>query len=83
MSISVSSSLSTASVAPANSSSISAAARTPQPTTNKSAYTVELTEAQQVYQLYNKGQQVSQIATALSLSQTVVNNYLGIAVSNG
>jgi DNA-binding NarL/FixJ family response regulator len=83
MSISISSSLSTASLAAANSSSTSAAAQTPQPTTNQSAYSVTLTEAQQVYQLYNQGQQVSQIATSLSLPVSAVNNYLGIAGGAG
>jgi DNA-binding NarL/FixJ family response regulator len=78
MSLSISSSLSTASLAAANSSSSSTAARTPQPTTNDSAYTVKLTESQQVYQLYNQGQQVSQIAASLSLPVEAVNNYLGI-----
>jgi DNA-binding NarL/FixJ family response regulator len=83
MSISITSSLSTEPVAAANSSSTSAAARTPQPTTEKSAYTVTLTEAQQVYQLYNQGQQVSQIATSLQLPESMVNNYLGIVASAG
>ncbi|MFZ0774351.1 MAG: hypothetical protein WCA49_08710 [Candidatus Sulfotelmatobacter sp.] len=81
MGISISSSLSTASVAAANSASTSAAARTPQPTTNNSADTVQLSEAQQVYQLYNQGQQVSQIATTLSLPVEIVNNYLGITAT--
>jgi DNA-binding NarL/FixJ family response regulator len=45
--------------------------------------TVTLTEAQQVYQLYNQGQTVSQIATSLSLSTTLVNDYLGITSSGG
>jgi len=83
MSISVSSLLSTASVAAANASSTSAANRTPQPTTNDPAYKVTLTEAQQVYQLYNRGQAISQIATSLSLTQSAVNNYLGIVGGAG
>jgi len=83
MGISISSPLSTASVAAANASSTSAAARTPQPSTNNPAYKVTLTEAQQVYQLYNQGQPVSQIATSLSLTQSAVNNYLGIAGAAG
>jgi len=83
MGISISSPLSTASVAAANASSTSAAARTPQPATNNPAYKVTLTEAQQVYQLYNQGQPVSQIATSLSLTQSAVNNYLGIAGAAG
>jgi DNA-binding NarL/FixJ family response regulator len=83
MSLSISSSLSTASLAAANSSSTSTAARTPQPTTNDSAYTVKLTESQQVYQLYNQGQQVSQIAASLRLPVETVNNYLGITAATG
>ncbi len=83
MSISISSSLSTASLAAANSTSTSAAARTPPPTTNDSGDTVRLSESQQVYQLYNQGQQVSQIATSLSLPVEIVNNYLGITAAAG
>lgn len=81
MSISITSSLATASLAAANSSSTSAAAQPAPPTTNDSAYTVKLTEAQQVYQLYNQGQPVSQIASNLSLTVAAVNSYLGIAAS--
>lgn len=40
--------------------------------------TLRLTEAQQVYNLYNQGQAVSQIASSLSLSEKAVNGYLGI-----
>jgi DNA-binding NarL/FixJ family response regulator len=83
MSLSISSSLSTASLAAANSSSASTAARTPQATTNDSAYVVKLTESQQVYQLYNQGKQVSQIAASLSLPVEAVNNYLGITANTG
>jgi DNA-binding NarL/FixJ family response regulator len=43
--------------------------------------TVQLTEAQQVYQLYNQGKPVSQIAQALSLSVDEVNSYLNISNS--
>ncbi|MGD0570492.1 MAG: hypothetical protein ABSA78_18975 [Candidatus Sulfotelmatobacter sp.] len=81
MSISITSSLATASLAAANSSSTSAAAQSAQPTTNDSAYTVRLTEAQQVYNLYNQGQAVSQIASSLSLTEAAVNSYLGITAS--
>jgi DNA-binding NarL/FixJ family response regulator len=86
MSISVSSALATASVAAANSPSTSAAQKVQQPTnqqTTSSAYTVRLTEAQQVYQLYNQGQPVSQIATNLSLTVSAVNGYLGNSGSTG
>jgi DNA-binding NarL/FixJ family response regulator len=48
-----------------------------QPTT-KASDTVHLTEAQQVYQLYNQGMQVTQIASSLSLSVAAVNSYLNI-----
>jgi DNA-binding NarL/FixJ family response regulator len=85
MSISVSSALATASVA-ANSSSTSTAQRVQQPTnqqTANSADTVKLTEAQQVDQLYNQGQAVTQIASNLSLTVSAVNSYLGNSGSTG
>jgi DNA-binding NarL/FixJ family response regulator len=85
MSISVSSALATASVA-ANSPSTATAQRVQQPTnqpTASSADTVRLTEAQQVYQLYNQGQAVSQIASNLSLTESAVNGYLGNSGSTG
>jgi DNA-binding NarL/FixJ family response regulator len=53
-----------------------------QPAASSTGYTVQLSEAQQVYQLYNQGQQVSQIAATLNLSVAAVNTYLGIANSN-
>jgi hypothetical protein len=69
-------------LAAANSSSTSAA-RNPQPTTNNTADTVQLSASQQVYQLYNQGQSVSQISTSLSLPVAIVNTYLGIASGSG
>ena len=45
---------------------------------NNTGYTLQLSEAQQVYQLYNQGQGIPQIATALNLSVSVIDNYLGI-----
>jgi DNA-binding NarL/FixJ family response regulator len=83
MGLTISSALSTASLAAANSAATSPAAPPPQPTTNNSGDTVRLSESQQVYQLYNQGQQVSQIATTLSLPVETVNNYLGITASTG
>jgi len=83
MSLSISSALSTASVAAANSSSNAAAPRNPQPTTNAAADTVQLSESQQVHQLYNEGQRVSQIALSLSITVEAVNSYLGISNSAG
>lgn len=44
--------------------------------------TVQLTEAQQVYQLYNQGQPVSTIASSLSLTEAAVNSYLNISSSS-
>jgi DNA-binding NarL/FixJ family response regulator len=90
MSISITSSLATASLAAANSSSTSAAAQpaqptaqpAAQPTANGSAYTVTLSEAQQVYNLYNQGQAVLQIASNLSLTVDAVNSYLGITAGS-
>lgn len=43
--------------------------------------TVELSEAQRVYQLYAQGLQVSQIAFQLGLSVAEVNSYLGIPIA--
>jgi DNA-binding NarL/FixJ family response regulator len=54
--------------------------RQQQPTTTASD-TVQLTESQQVYQLYNQGFQVSQIASSLSLTVAAVNSYLNISTS--
>ncbi len=58
-----------------------AAKQQPQPAATGSGDTVQLSEAQQVYQLYNQGQRVSQIATNLSLTQAAVNGYLGLNTS--
>jgi DNA-binding NarL/FixJ family response regulator len=52
------------------------------PPANQHSDTVQLTEAQQVYQLYNQGQQVPQIAGTLNLSVTAVNSYLGLSNSS-
>jgi DNA-binding NarL/FixJ family response regulator len=79
MSISISNSLSTASLAAQDAYAKSAAAQKPQQTTNDSEDTVKLSESQQVVQLYQQGQQVSQIASSLSLTVDTVNSYLGIA----
>jgi len=46
------------------------------------ADSVHLTEAQQVYQLHNQGQRVSQIASSLNLTVAAVNNYLNVSNSN-
>lgn len=81
MSISISISSSPVSFATANSSSSPPAAqKAPQPT-NDSADTVTLTESQRVYQLYNQGQAVLQIASSLSLTVDAVNSYLNISGS--
>ncbi len=85
MSISLSSALSIANAPTAANPSPNATQTTesPQPQSSSSTgYTVQLSEAQQVFQLYNQGQQVSQIASTLNLSVASVNNYLGISSSN-
>jgi DNA-binding NarL/FixJ family response regulator len=67
----------------ANTNPNTATARPTEATTNVPTDTVELTEAQRVYALYNQGQPVSQIAQALSLSVDQVNGYLSISNSGG
>ncbi|MFZ0801120.1 MAG: hypothetical protein WBQ09_18205 [Terriglobales bacterium] len=79
MSISISSSVTAGELAAAESLSNSAAAQRPPQTTNNPVDTVKLSESQQVYQLYNQGQTVSQIASGLSLTVELVNSYLGIS----
>jgi len=81
MSIAISSALSTAQVAANSPSSTAAQPAVQQPVQQPASTptdTVTLTEAQQVYNLYNQGQTVSQISTSLSLPVSTVNNYLGI-----
>jgi DNA-binding NarL/FixJ family response regulator len=81
MSISISSSVAAAELAAADSVANSAAAQRAPQIANGAADTVKLSESQQVYQLYNQGQTVSQIASSLSLTVELVNSYLGIANS--
>jgi DNA-binding NarL/FixJ family response regulator len=71
--------LSTSSIAAKSASNPAPAQPKPaQPSAQASEDTIRLTAAQQVYQLYNQGQRVSQIASALSLSVAEVNNYLNL-----
>jgi DNA-binding NarL/FixJ family response regulator len=82
MSISISSALSTlATNTSPNAIQTTQSPESQQPASN-AGYTIQLSEAQQVYQLYNQGQQVEQIAATLNLSVAAVNNYLGITNSN-
>jgi len=85
MSLSISSVPTTAAATAVNSGTAATPApqKVQQTTKAASADTVTLTEAQQVYQLYNQGNTVTQIATSLSLSVDLVNNYLGISVGGG
>jgi DNA-binding CsgD family transcriptional regulator len=86
MSILVTSAIPTLSFATGNTASNVQAAqnqRQVQQTNTRPADTVQLTEVQQVYQLYNQGQRISQIASALDLSIESVNNYLGITTAAG
>ncbi|MGA8428548.1 MAG: hypothetical protein WB729_01915 [Candidatus Sulfotelmatobacter sp.] len=79
MSISISSSLPTAPVAAASSSSNTASAPNVQQPVNNLRDTVTLSESQQVYQLYSQGLSVAQIASSLSLPVETVNDYLNIS----
>jgi len=74
MSISISSTLPAPAPAVTNASAKPAPARA-------SADTVKPSESQQVTQLYNQGQAVSQIASNLNLTVSAVNGYLGITAS--
>jgi DNA-binding NarL/FixJ family response regulator len=75
------SSLSSATLSTTNTAPAASAAR-PQPAANAGADTVQLTEAQQVDQLYNHGQRVSQIASSLSLTEAAVNSYLDLSATS-
>jgi len=75
------SSLSSATLSTTNTAPAAPAAR-PQPATNAGADTVQLTEAQQVDQLYTQGQRVSQIASTLSLTEAAVNSYLDLSATS-
>jgi DNA-binding NarL/FixJ family response regulator len=55
----------------------------PQPSTATASDTVQLSEAQRVYQLYNQGLPIAQIASNLSLSEAAVNGYLNITNTGG
>jgi DNA-binding NarL/FixJ family response regulator len=81
MSISISNSLSTASLADATASSDAAAAQRTQQSTAESTDTVKLSQSQQAVQLYQQGEQVSYIASSLGLPVETVNTYLGISNS--
>jgi DNA-binding NarL/FixJ family response regulator len=52
-----------------------------QPPANQPTDTIQLTEAQLVYRLYNQGQQVPEIAGTLDLTVEAVNSYLGLSNS--
>jgi DNA-binding NarL/FixJ family response regulator len=75
------SSLFLAAVSSADTAATAGPAARPQPTANAGADTVQLSEAQQVYQLYNQGQRVSQIASSLSLTEAAVNGYLNLSAT--
>ncbi len=81
MSFSISTSLSTTATSAASNAPSSP---TPAPKTQPVYIppdTVQLSETQQVYQLYNQGQKVPQIAATLSLTEDAVDNYLNILAS--
>jgi DNA-binding NarL/FixJ family response regulator len=76
------SSLSSATLSTTNTAPAAASAARPQPVANAGADTVQLTEAQQVDQLYTQGQRVSQIASSLSLTEAAVNSYLDLSATS-
>jgi DNA-binding NarL/FixJ family response regulator len=83
MSISISSSLSSSPSTNANFSNATVqSAQQTQATPVQTADTVRLSESQQVHQLYNQGQQISQIAFTLRLTVEAVYGYLGITSSS-
>jgi DNA-binding NarL/FixJ family response regulator len=75
------SSLSLAALSTTNTAAAAEPAARPQPTANEAGDTVQLTESQQVVQLYNQGQRISQIASSLSLSEAAVNIYLDLTAT--
>ena len=79
MSIAISSALSAASFAGEGVLSAPSSAPKPQPTPIEAPYTVQLTAAQQVYNLYNQGHTVPQIASSLNLSVELINSFLNIS----
>ncbi|HEY6337833.1 MAG TPA: hypothetical protein VIW68_05010 [Candidatus Sulfotelmatobacter sp.] len=79
MSSSISSLFPNAPSTAANASSNAAPAQPAQPTVHPSPDTVKLSEVQQIHQLYNQGQSVTQISRSLSLSVEAVNSYLNIS----
>jgi DNA-binding NarL/FixJ family response regulator len=81
MSITAIPTLISAAAAPTNAAASQPAAPAPQTPAKIASDTVQLTEAERVYQLYNQGQQVPQIANTLSLTETAVNSYLNISNS--
>ena len=81
MSITATTGLASLEAAAANAPSNAAdaqAEQAPAPGADSGEDTVQLTVSQQVYQLYNQGQQVSQIAASLNLTVAAVNSYLSL-----
>jgi DNA-binding NarL/FixJ family response regulator len=66
----------------ANAASTAAPVERAQPVANVEGDTVQLTVSQRIYQLHTQGQRVSQIATALNLSEAAVNSYLNISTTS-
>lgn len=63
----------------ANSAAPSAQSDKAQAVAKAEGDTVQFTVSQRVYQLHTEGQRVSQIASALNLSEAAVNSYLNIS----
>lgn len=82
MTIPVTNSFSTPLSAVSNTYSDAAAQESQPQNISSSADTVTLSVAQQVYQLYDQGQSVSQIADSLSLPVESVDSFLGITTTS-
>jgi DNA-binding NarL/FixJ family response regulator len=82
MSSPISSQFPNAPTAGANATSTAVPSDRAQPVANVEGDTVQFTVSQRVYQLHTQGQRVSQIASALNLSEAAVNSYLNISTKS-
>ncbi len=79
MGISISGSLAVGAVSPGTNASTGGGQASAPPVRVQAATKAQVSESEQVVQLYNQGQQVSQIASSLALPVETVNLYLGIS----
>lgn len=79
MALAISGSFANLFAAAAAGSNNAATAPKPQPLRTNTADTVQVTQGQQVRQLYSQGHTVSQIASSLNLTAQAVDTYLNIS----